>query len=85
MTQELKYIRESQNRAGRAATFGHGNGRDNDEEGTGGIRRQKTSAEQKLRMEERKRYQFEATKSDDEMEDEIDDNLDEIQWNYSPR
>ena len=31
------------------------------------------------RREQRKRFQFEATASDDELEDEIDDNLDQIE------
>lgn len=32
-------------------------------------------ARARVKGEERKRYQFEATESDDEVEDEIDDNL----------
>ncbi|KAI0043195.1 hypothetical protein FA95DRAFT_1498935 [Auriscalpium vulgare] len=63
-------IRDSQNRLGRAQTYGR------EEEGYG--RRGKTGAEQAMRQEQRKRYQFEATASDDELEDELDDNLDEI-------
>ncbi|KAI0322713.1 protein transporter SEC9 [Amylostereum chailletii] len=63
-------IRETQNRLGRATTYGQ------DEEGIG--RRGKTGTQQAVRQEQRKRYQFEATASDDEMEDELDDNLDEI-------
>lgn len=66
-------IRETQNRLGRAAGYG---ARD-DEEGIGG-RRMMTSSQQAIRKEQRKRYQFEATASDDELEDEIDDNLNEI-------
>lgn len=65
--QAMQDIRESQNRVGQGATFG-----------TGGGRRQLTAIEEARRKEERKRYQFEATESDDEMENEIDDNLDEI-------
>ena len=61
-------IRETQNRLGRATTYGQ----------DGGSSRTKTASGQTLRKEQRKRYQFEATASDDEMEDEIDDNLDEI-------
>ena len=70
-------IRETQNRLGRAATYGYG---DDDGEGIGGSggRRGKTATQQAMRQEQRKRYQFEATASDDEMEDELDDNLDEI-------
>ncbi|KAG5653079.1 hypothetical protein H0H81_002459 [Sphagnurus paluster] len=70
-------IRESQNRLGRAATYG----RDDDEEGLmgGGARSRFKSAEQEaMRKEQRKRYQFESTASDDEVEDELDNNLDEI-------
>ncbi|KAI6047612.1 hypothetical protein EDC04DRAFT_2886449 [Pisolithus marmoratus] len=53
-------IRETQNRLGRAITYGQ-----QDEE----------LAAQK---EQRKRYQFEAGASDNELEDELDDNLNEI-------
>ncbi|TFK41126.1 hypothetical protein BDQ12DRAFT_646919 [Crucibulum laeve] len=67
-------IRETQNRLGRAATYG----RDDDEEAIGGSRRFKTAAQLGERKEQRKRYQFEANASDDEIEDELDDNLDEI-------
>lgn len=74
-------IRDTQNRLGRAATYGGGG--DEDEaggEGTGGgVRgRYKTEQQQADRKAQRSRYQFEATASDDEMEDEIDDNLDEL-------
>jgi protein transport protein SEC9 len=69
-------IRETQNRLGRAAGYGRG-GDEDDGEGIGG-RRVRTGAEQAIRQEQRKRYQFEATASDDEMEDELDDNLNEI-------
>ncbi|KAG6851040.1 hypothetical protein H0H93_002932 [Arthromyces matolae] len=66
-------VRESQNRLGRAATYG----RNEDEEliGAGSFRSRMRTAEQ---QEQRKRYQFEATASDDELEDELDGNLDEI-------
>lgn len=67
-------IRETQNRLGRATTYGRGG--DDDEEGIGG--RKLSAVQQAARQEQRKRYQFEATASDDEMEDEIDNNLDEI-------
>lgn len=62
-------VRDSQN------TIGGAYGRD--EEGIGG-RRQLTGAQQAIRKEQRSRYQFDATNSDDEIEDELDDNLNEI-------
>lgn len=68
-------IRETQNRLGRATTYGRSG--DGDEEGIGGGR-YKTEQQLAERKDQRKRYQFEATASDDEMEDELDDNLDEI-------
>ncbi|KAF7436851.1 Protein transport protein S9 plasma membrane t-SNARE [Pleurotus ostreatus] len=61
-------IRETQNRIGRAATYGR-------EEGGS---RFKTAEQLASRKEQQKRYKFESTASDDEMEDELDDNLDEI-------
>ncbi|KAH8835815.1 protein transporter SEC9 [Flagelloscypha sp. PMI_526] len=61
-------VRGTQERLGRA-DYG-----DDDESGFGG-RNKKT---QEYRQAQRKRFQFEATASDDEVEDEIDDNLDEI-------
>ncbi|PPR06876.1 hypothetical protein CVT24_011566 [Panaeolus cyanescens] len=64
-------IRESQNRVGRAATYGQ------DDEGIGRSRQKSESQIAALRA-QRSRYQFEATASDDEMEDELDGNLDEI-------
>lgn len=60
--------RETQDRLGRAATYGR-------DEGSG---RFKTAEQLNTRKEQRKRYQFEATGSDDELEDELDDNLTEI-------
>lgn len=73
-------VRETQNRLGRAAGFGRGD--DYDEEGIGampgGSRRLKTEEQLRTRKAQRSRYQFESTGSDDELEDEIDDNLDEI-------
>jgi chromosome segregation ATPase len=63
-------IRDSQNRLGRAATYG-----DDEDEGIGYRRAGKSEADRKLA---RSRYQFEATASDDELEDEIDDNIDQI-------
>lgn len=72
-------IRDTQNRLGRATTYGRG-GDDDGEEGIGGSGRGRNRTEQQLadRKEQRKRFQFESTGSDDEMEDELDDNLDEI-------
>ena len=72
-------IRDTQNRLGRATTYGQ---QDEDERiqtdagGFGGSRR--TAEQLTARKEQRKRYQFEAGGSDDEVEDELDDNLDEI-------
>lgn len=74
-------IRETQNRLGRATTYGGGGaeGAEDAEEGVGGARGRFKSAEQQAdRKAQRARYQFEATASDDEMEDELDENLDEI-------
>lgn len=68
-------IRDTQNRLGQASAYGQR------EEGIGvgpTGSRTKTAAQQALQKEQRKRYQFEATASDDEMEDELDDNLNEI-------
>ena len=70
-------VRETQNRLGRATTYG----REDDEEGLvgSGVRsRFKTAEQLSSSKEQRKRYQFEATASDDELEDELDGNLDEI-------
>lgn len=67
-------VRESQNRLGRATTYG-----DDEEELIGSARSRFKTAEQLAgQKEQRKRFQFEATASDDELEDELDDNLDEI-------
>lgn len=63
-------VRESQNRIGRAGGVDDG-------EGIGG-RRGMTETQLAMRKEQRKRYQFEETASDDELEDELDDNLSEI-------
>ena len=62
-------IRDTQDTVGKAATYGI--------DGQGN-RRQATGAQQAIRKEQRSRYQFEATASDDEVEDELDDNLGEI-------
>ena len=71
-------IRESKNRLGRAATYGRSG--DDEEEGILGgdgvdVRNKYKTAQRK---EQRKRYQFDATASDDELEDELDNNLEEI-------
>jgi hypothetical protein len=71
-------IRETHNRLGKAASYGRQN--EDDGEGIAGAGRGRYRTEQQLaeRKDQRKRFQFEATGSDDEMEDELDDNLDEI-------
>jgi protein transport protein SEC9 len=73
-------IRETHNRLGQAATYGRGG--DDDEEGVGGpgAGRGRYRTEQQLaeRKAGRQRFQFEATGSDDELEDELDGNLDEM-------
>jgi len=76
-------VRDTQNRLGRAQTYGRGDDEDTNElmgdgSGTGSRGRVKTQSELSIRKEQRKRYQFESNASDDEMEDELDDNLDEI-------
>ncbi|EGO02893.1 hypothetical protein SERLA73DRAFT_131295 [Serpula lacrymans var. lacrymans S7.3] len=71
-------IRDTQNRLGRATTYGR---QDDDDEGIspgGGSSRMRTAAQLSARKEQRKRYQFEAGASDDEIEDELDDNLEEV-------
>ncbi|KAI0825165.1 hypothetical protein BC628DRAFT_1419524 [Trametes gibbosa] len=68
-------IRETQDRLGRAATYGMRG----DEEGIGGgSGRFRTQAELQVRKNQRARYQFDADEEDDKLEDELDDNLDEI-------
>jgi hypothetical protein len=69
-------IRESQNRLGQAQTYGREE--DRDELVGGGRGRFRSEGQLAARKEQRKRFQFESTASDDEVEDEIDDNLDEI-------
>ncbi|KDQ63723.1 hypothetical protein JAAARDRAFT_189265 [Jaapia argillacea MUCL 33604] len=76
-------IRETQNRLGQASTYGQQDLGDQEAiggPGGGGVGRGrfKTADQQAERKEQRKRFQFEATASDDEAEDELDDNLDEI-------
>ncbi len=69
-------IRDTQDRLGRAATYG---ARGGDEEGIGGgSGRYRTQAELQIRKNQRAKYQFEADEEDDQLEDELDDNLDEI-------
>ncbi|THV01032.1 hypothetical protein K435DRAFT_656121 [Dendrothele bispora CBS 962.96] len=74
-------IRETQDRVGRAQTYGRGGDvNENDlmgEESLSG-RRYKTEEQRRTNRAANSRYRFEATASDDEVEDEIDDNLDEI-------
>ncbi|KAJ7181695.1 protein transporter SEC9 [Mycena crocata] len=70
-------IRETQNRLGQAQTYGREDDRD-ELVGGGGRGRFRSEAQTSARKEQRKRFQFESTASDDEVEDEIDDNLDEI-------
>lgn len=67
-------IRDTQNRLGRATAYGS---RDDDGAGSGSGRMM-ASAQLDARKEQRKRFQFDATASDDEQEDELDDNLNEI-------
>jgi len=64
----LQEVRESQNKIERAGAYG---------QGMGG-RQQFTVTEMAMRKEQRSRYQFEATNSDDELEDELDENLNEV-------
>lgn len=69
----MQDIRDTQNRLGRATTYG------NEEDLTsGGSGRLRTAEQLAARKEQRKRYQFEAGASDDELEDDLDDNLNEI-------
>ncbi|KAG9314380.1 hypothetical protein JVU11DRAFT_5177 [Chiua virens] len=71
-------IRETQNRLGQAATYGQQDGGEGILSNESGSGRFRTAEQLTARKEQRKRYQFEAAASDDELEDEIDDNLDEI-------
>lgn len=74
---EMRDVRDTQDRLGRAATYG-GRAEDDGEGIGGGSGRYRTAAQLQVRKEQRKRYQFEADEEDDQLEDEIDDNLDEI-------
>ncbi|EED77981.1 predicted protein, partial [Postia placenta Mad-698-R] len=67
-------IRETQDRLGRATTYGQGQGQPQ----AGGDRFNRSAVQLNARKDQRKRFQFDATASDDELEDELDDNLDEI-------
>ena len=71
----MRDVRETQDRLGRAATYGM---HDDGEGISGGSGRFRTAAQLQARKDQRKRYQFEADEEDDQLEDEIDDNLDEI-------
>ncbi|KAG1864168.1 hypothetical protein DFJ58DRAFT_772913 [Suillus subalutaceus] len=71
----MQDIRDTQNRLGRATTYGY---QDEESLTSGGSGRLRTEEQLATRKEQRKRYQFEAGASDDEMEDELDDNLNEI-------
>jgi len=72
-------VRDSQGRIGKGLAY-RGRDDEDDEEGIGGYGsgRFKPPVDQAKRKAERSRYQFEATASDDELEDELDDNLNEI-------
>ncbi|ESK95852.1 protein transport protein sec9 [Moniliophthora roreri MCA 2997] len=77
----LMDVRETQNRLGRAATYGRGDDEGDllsPDGGMGSGRFRKTEEQGQARRAENSRYRFEATASDDELEDEIDDNLDEL-------
>ncbi|KAI0651816.1 hypothetical protein C8Q79DRAFT_1005071 [Trametes meyenii] len=71
----MRDIRDTQDRLGRAATYGM---REGDEGIAGGSGRFRTASELQVRKQQRARYQFEADEEDDQLEDELDDNLDEI-------
>lgn len=71
----MQDIRDTQNRLGRATTYGR---QDEESLTSGGSGRLRTEEQLATRKEQRKRYQFEAGASDDDMEDELDDNLNEI-------
>ena len=72
-------IRESHNRLGQAAAYGRV-GDDDEGINSSGAGRGRYKTEQQIAESkaERKRFQFESTGSDDELEDELDDNLDEM-------
>lgn len=66
----MRDVRETQSRVGQAQAYAGDAG--------GGSGRFKTAEVLAKRKDARQRYQFEASASDDEVEDEIEDNLDEI-------
>ena len=71
----MRDIRNTQDRLGRAVTYGISG----DSEGiVGGSGRFRSAAQLQQRKDQRKKYQFEADEEDDALEDELDDNLDEI-------
>ncbi|KIJ68412.1 hypothetical protein HYDPIDRAFT_24695 [Hydnomerulius pinastri MD-312] len=73
-------IRDTQNRLGRATTYGQQDDDEGLQTGAGGAGSSRFRSADQLAAakEQRKRYQFEAGASDDEIEDELDGNLDEI-------
>ncbi|KIJ25734.1 hypothetical protein M422DRAFT_55824, partial [Sphaerobolus stellatus SS14] len=74
-------IRESRGRINKAQGYRGDDDDEDDEEGISGgygSGRFKAPVDQAQKKAARSRYQFEATASDDELEDELDDNLDEI-------
>lgn len=73
-------IRDTQSRLGQATTYGQQDQGEGIQTNSGGFgsSRFKTADQLAERKEQRKRYQFEAGASDDELEDELDGNLDEI-------
>lgn len=72
-------IRDTQNRVGNAFAAGRGEEEDEGIMSNGNAKSRFRTAEQDAaRKNNWKRYQFEATASDDEMENELDNNLDEI-------
>lgn len=73
-------IRDTQNRLGQAASYGHQDDPEKIQSDANGFGRSRFRTTEQLaaRKEQRKRYQFEAGGSDDELEDELDGNLDEI-------
>ncbi|KAH7925218.1 hypothetical protein BV22DRAFT_456687 [Leucogyrophana mollusca] len=66
------YVRETRQRLGRASAYD--GGVNPDDKGS----RVRAMHETRVGKEQRKRYQFEAGVSDDEIEDELDDNMDEL-------
>jgi len=71
-------IRDTQNRLGRATTYADQDDPEGIHTNANGGSRFRTAEQLTARKEQRKRYQFEAGASDDELEDEMDNNLDEI-------